>query len=109
MLRLRRHLYGLHMSPRAFWKYLVEKMEVCGMKQSQFDPCFFVGEHVIAILYVNDILFWSKDEKEIEKLAWKLRETGIDLKQVDDAAGFLGVRMEKECRRKTRNDSGRTH
>ena len=97
VLRLRRHLYGLRTSPRAFWKYLVEKMEMCGMKQSQFDPCFFVGENVLAISYVDDILFWSKDEKEIEKLARKLRETGIDLEQEDDAAGFLGVRMEKNA------------
>ncbi len=65
------------------------------MKQSKFDPCFFVGKQMLAILYVDDILFWSKDEKEIEKFAQKLRETGIDLEQEDDAAGFLGVRMEK--------------
>ena len=57
VLRLRRHLYGLRTSPRAFWQYLVEKMEIYGMKQSQFDPCFFVGKNVLVISYVDDILF----------------------------------------------------
>ncbi len=70
-------------------------MDVCGMKQSQFDPCLFVGDHVIAICYVDDILFWSKDDKHIHDLAMKLREAGVDLEQEDDAAGFLGVRIEK--------------
>ena len=30
VLKLRRTLYGLRQSPRAFWKYMVEKMEICG-------------------------------------------------------------------------------
>ena len=31
VLKLRRTLYGLRQSPRAFWKYMVEKMEICGI------------------------------------------------------------------------------
>ncbi len=46
------------------------------------------------------IFYFAKDEKEIEELAKKLRETGIDLEQEDDAAGFLGVRMEKNMQGK---------
>jgi len=52
-------------------------MALCGMKQSELDPCLFVGEHVIAISWVDDLLFWSKDEKHIHDLAVKLREAGI--------------------------------
>jgi hypothetical protein len=48
---------------------------------------------------VDDLLFWSQDEQHIHDLAVKLQEAGVDLKQEDDAAGFLGVRLEK-------NDSG---
>ena len=47
-LRLRRTLYGLRKSPRVFWKHLAEKIEICGLKQSQLYPCLFVGERVIA-------------------------------------------------------------
>ena len=94
-LRLRRTLYGLRQSPRAFWKYLVEKMESCGMKQSSLDPCLFVGDRVTAVAWVDDLLFWSKDEKYIHELAIKLRAAGVDLKEEDDAAGFLGVKMQK--------------
>ena len=95
VLSLKKTLYGLRQSPRAFWKYLVEKMDICGMPQSNLDPCLFVGEKVISICYVDDLLFWAKDEKDIHDLAVKLRQAGVDLEQEDDAAGFLGVRIEK--------------
>jgi hypothetical protein len=74
-------------------------MERAGLKQSKFDPCLFVEDKVIAIWYVDDGLFWAKDEKYIHELAMKLREAGVDLEEEEDAAGFLGVRIEK-------NDSG---
>ena len=96
VLKLRRTLYGLRQSPRAFWKYMTEKLESCGMKQSDFDPCLFIGESVMCIMYVDDLLFWSRDENDIHTLAMQLRDCGVDLEQEDDAAGFLGVTLERD-------------
>ncbi len=96
VLKLKKTLYGLRQSPRAFWKYMVDKMELCDMPQSKLDPCLFVGKKVICICYVDDLLFWARDEKDIHDLAIKLREQGVDLEQEDDAAGFLGVRLERD-------------
>ena len=70
-------------------------MEGCDLKQSELDPCLFVGEKVVAIAYVDDLLFWSKDEEHIHELAIKLRAAGVDLEEEEDAAGFLGVKIEK--------------
>ena len=72
---------------------MVEKMEKCGVKQSSFDPCLFIGDRVICICYVDDLLFWSRDEVHIHDLALKLRGEGVDLEQESDAAGFLGIKM----------------
>jgi hypothetical protein len=44
VLKLNKTLYGLRQSPRLFWKYMVQKMEMCGMQQSNLDPCLFIGE-----------------------------------------------------------------
>jgi hypothetical protein len=96
VLRLKRTLYGLRQSPRAFWQYLVEKMALCGLQQSELDPCLFVGDKVICTAFVDDLLFWAKDEADIHEIAMKLRTVGVDLEQEDDAAGFLGVRMERD-------------
>jgi hypothetical protein len=96
VLKLKKTLYGLCQSPRAFWKYLVEKMAICGMVQSKLDPCLFAGEKVICISYVDDLIFWACNEKNIHHIAMKLREVGVDLEQETDAAGFLGIRMERD-------------
>ena len=96
VLKLKKTLYGLRQSPRAFWKYMVEKMESCGLQQSKFDPCLFIGEKVICVCYVDDLIFWSRDEADIDSVAMQLRGVGVDLEQETDAAGFLGIKMERD-------------
>ena len=57
VLKLFKMLYVLRQSSRAFWKYMTAKMKICGMQQSKMDPCLFIGDKVISIIYVDDILF----------------------------------------------------
>jgi hypothetical protein len=78
-LKLKKTLYGLRQSPRAFWKYITQRLETCGLEQSKFDPCLFVGEKVICVVYVDDLIFWSKDTEAINNYAMQLRELGVDL------------------------------
>ena len=96
VLNLKKTLYGLRQIPRAFWKYMTSEMELCGMVQSNMDPCLFIGEKLMAIIYVDDILFWSVDVNDIHDKAMKLREQGVYLEQEDDAAGFMGVTLGRE-------------
>ena len=91
---MKKTLYG--QSPRAFWKYITKKLKTCGLEQSKFDPCLFVGTKVICVVYVDDHIFWSKDTLAINDSAMQLRELGMDLEQKDDAAGFLGVTLEQD-------------
>ena len=93
VLKLKEALYVLRHIPRSFWKYMTSKMELCGMVQSKMDPCLFIGEKVMAIIYVDKILFWSVEFSEIHDKAMKLREQGVDLEQEDDTADFLGVNL----------------
>ena len=56
-------------------------MKACDMHQSKFDPCLFVGEKVMCIVYVDDLIFWARDEDDIHDLAMQLRDLGVDLEQ----------------------------
>ena len=69
------------------------KMKLCGMVHSNMYPCFFIGKKFMAIIYVDNILFWSVNENYIHNLAMQLREQGVNFEQEDDAAGFLGVNL----------------
>ena len=90
-LKLKKSLYGLRQAPRCFWKYLTSTMDKCGLKQSVHDPCMFVGEKVIAVAYVDDILFWSAKQTDIHDVMVQLRNEGLLLEKESSAAGFLGV------------------
>ena len=96
MLKLKKTLYGLRQSPRAFWKYITEKLERCGLQQSKFDPCLFIGPDVMCIVYVDDLIFWSCELANIDRVAMELCKLGVALEQEDDAAGFLGVKLERD-------------
>ena len=93
VLKLKRDLYGLRQSPRAFWLNLTEKLKRCGLKQSKLYPCLFIGAKVICIVYVDDLLFWIPKAEFINELAKQLRAEEIKLDEEGDAAGFLGVQL----------------
>ncbi len=92
-------LYGLSQSPWAFWKYLTEKLGDCGLPQAPCDPCLFIGEKVIAICYVDDLVFWARNLKDIVELSVQLQAEGVYLEQEDNAAGFPGV--QNKCNHET--------
>jgi hypothetical protein len=73
------------------------KPESYGLEQSKFDPCLFIGPDVICVVYVNDIIYRSKDVPQINQVAMELHELGVDLEQEDNAAGFLGVTLDRDA------------
>jgi len=74
---------------------LTEKLERCGLKQSQLDPYLFIGSCVICIVYVEDLVFWSPKEEYIYKFGERLRSDEVELEEEGDAAGFLGVQVHR--------------
>ena len=59
VMGLLKTLYVLRQSPRSFWKYMTANMKLCGMVQYKTNPCLFIGNKVMGIIYVENILFWS--------------------------------------------------
>ena len=68
---------------------MTEKLGNFKLKQSNLDTCVFIGDKEICIVYVDDLLFWATDGKDIDCLAMQLHKEGIDLEQEHDAASFL--------------------
>ena len=68
VLRLKRTLYGLKQSPRYFFEYITERLIKQGLSVSKFDPCLFMNNSLIVIIYVDDILIYGRSEAEIDNL-----------------------------------------
>ncbi len=52
---------------------------------------------MICVVYVDDIIFWSREVPRINQVAMKLQDLGVDLKKEDNAARFLGVTLDRDA------------
>jgi hypothetical protein len=42
-----------------------QELETVEFEQSKFDPCLFVGTKLICVVYIDDLIFSSKDTQAI--------------------------------------------
>ena len=91
VLRLKHTLYGLKQSPRYFFAYLTERLMKQNLQPSKFDPCLFMNESLIVIIYVDDVLVYDKQEADINNLIQSLKNDDIALHKEGTAEGYLGV------------------
>ena len=59
------------------------------------DPCLFISDKVIALVYVDDTLFFARDPADINTVLLGLKDQGMDLQHEEDVAGFLGVHIDR--------------
>ena len=97
VLRLMRNLYGKKSAPRLWFQHLKERLISCGFKQMiDVDPCLFISDKVICLVYVDDTLLYARNMKDIDDVIERLtKEHRMTLEVEDDVAGFLGVHINK--------------
>ncbi len=88
-LRLKRTIYGLKQSPQYFFHYLTECLIKQGMTALQIDPCLFISNSLIVIIYVDDILIYGKSDAEINDLIEGLKHDKITLHCKGTAEEYL--------------------
>jgi hypothetical protein len=59
--------------------------------QTDVDPCLFISDKAIIVIFVDDTLIASPDKEEIDRIIGALREEEMILEVENDVAGFLGV------------------
>ncbi len=70
-------------------------MQAVSMQVSKLHLGLFIGDRVMIVSFVDDILFQSTDQAYTNKLGSRLRDQGLLLEQEDNAAGYLGVKITK--------------
>ena len=67
--------------------------EEVGFKPSPPDTCMFYVRGTIALIYVDDVLFFSPEQDKIYELINKIEDAGILLTVEQDVYDFLGVEV----------------
>jgi len=98
-------IYGLKQASLYFFRTLKEGLEERGFHSSQFDPCLFLWDKEVVLIYVDDWIFFATEETYIDDVINSLRcnkPRAFTLSIEDDYAGFLGINIEKR-------EDGSTH
>ncbi|CAN6687056.1 unnamed protein product [Malus baccata var. baccata] len=99
--RLRKSLYGLKQSPRAWFGRFTQVMRRFGYYQSHSDHTLFVkrgsGKVTALIIYVDDMIITGDDSEEMMKLEQNLAAE-FEMKNLGDLKYFLGVEVARSSR-----------
>ncbi|KZV29502.1 Cysteine-rich RLK (receptor-like protein kinase) 8 [Dorcoceras hygrometricum] len=95
--RLRKSLYGLKQSPRAWFEKFSKSVKHQGYTQGQSDHTMFVkwsetGRVAVLIVYVDDIILSGNDEEEICRLK-KCLASEFEVKELGPLRYFLGMEV----------------
>ena len=93
--RLRKSLYGLKQSPRAWFERFGKAVKKFGYCQSQADHTLFYkhliqGKIAILIVYVDDIILTGSDSIELGELKKRLADE-FEIKDLGNLKYFLGM------------------
>ena len=93
VLKLKRNLYGLTVASRNWFLKLSKGLFDRGFKPSEIDPCLYIKDDIICLVYVDDTIFFAKDEKVIDVMITDLQKD-FDLTDEGDVEAFLGIKIE---------------
>jgi Reverse transcriptase (RNA-dependent DNA polymerase) len=97
VLKLNKSLYGLKQAPRNFFLHLKAQLESVGFRsQEDIDPCLFIWDKVICLVYIDNTLFHSPKIEYIHEVIEKIRARKMDLEVEGEVAGFLAVHIERD-------------
>jgi len=74
VLHLQKSIYGLKQAPKIFFDKLSSGLRELGFKQSDVDPCLFMKNQMICVVYVDDTIIAGPKGDEIKK---EIRGIGV--------------------------------
>lgn len=93
--KLKKALYGLHQSGRAWFFELTKTLKEIGLNRIDWCNCtFYSGNSVVLLVYVDDIIIFGKNDEVIDQMLTKLRHK-FDLKILGKTKRLLGVQFEE--------------
>jgi hypothetical protein len=95
VLNFKKSRYGLKQSHRNHFNNLSSKLKTLGFESCDADPCLFVSEKCICLVYVDDTSMFAQTQAEIEAIVKGLKNLGMDLEEEDSVAAFLSVLIQR--------------
>jgi hypothetical protein len=99
-IQLKKNLYGCKQAARNWFQYLTQGLIAHGFVQSKIDPCLYMHNDCIMVVYTNDCLIFAKDDSTIDNLLTSLSDTYL-LEDQGATNDYLGIRISKDASTKS--------
>ena len=93
VLRLKRSLYGLKQASNNWFEHLIQGLDQRNFVPSTIDPCLWYNEDTILLIYVDDVIIFSRHNNSIDNLIDSLQNGPEKYVLTDegDINKYLGV------------------
>jgi hypothetical protein len=90
VLKIKKNMYGLKQAGSNWFDTLKNSLITRGFHQSSIDPCLFIRDNCIIIVYVDDCLLFAKTDEILDHLVTSL-SSEFNLTSQGDVGAFLGI------------------
>ena len=105
VLKLRKNLYGLNVASRNWFLTLLAGLKSRGFKPSTIDPCLYIKDDILCLVYVDDTIFFAQNDEIINDMISDL-QTDFDLTDEGDVEAFLGIKFKQNNHEITMSQPG---
>ena len=91
VLKLHKNLYGQKQAGWVWFNHLSAKLLSIDLTPSKVDPCIFYRGPCIFFFYVDDGIFMSPKQGDVDKAIADLKVTHLDIEDRGGTADYLGV------------------
>jgi hypothetical protein len=96
VLTLNQSHYGVVQAPLYWGNHLRDVLKnQLGFTVSQNSPCLYHRDGVIILTYVDDCLFFAKEQKQIDDVLESIKKSNLQFTIEDDVFTFLGFKLKK--------------
>jgi len=90
VLHLKKNVYGLRQAGNNWFHELCSSLLALGFHQSKNDPCLFIRNNCLIIVYVDDCLLFAKTDDILDSIISTLK-ANFNLTSQGDVGAFLGI------------------
>ena len=96
VLLLLKNLYGLKDAGLTWYEHLTAGLTKIGFEPTKSDPCVYVRNTNIIIMYVDDCVIISKSEGEANAIMEEIKNQGLKLTDEGTMETYLGIQIKRE-------------
>ena len=98
VLKLICNVYGQKQAGRVWNKYMDKGMHKISFTPSKFDPCLYYHGSVILLVYIDDCIIFSLDNKAIDQVVTDLHacSQNVLVNNQGDIGDFLHIQVQKQ-------------